>query len=405
MAKITDITAQSIKDSRGVATLLVTVSAGNHQAFFSVPSGASTGALEAHEMRDPLTKGVDSAVHTVNTIIASRLIGQDPTDQQCVDNILCKLDGTKQKDYLGANSILGVSGAVVRLGALVSGLPLFEYLRKTFPEATLGSDSYPYCYFNLINGGKHAQTELAFQEYHIVPNCGNPEANLFCAEAVYKRLSVNIENKYPGTVLGDEGGYALNTRDVFLPLEILKEAVNESGYEGKVSYALDVAASSFFEEGLYSYGGAKHSKEDLSDVYKKICSDQRIISIEDPFDQESFSDFANIKKDLPEVKIIGDDLTVTNKERLIQAAEASSVDGLIIKPNQIGTISETVLAISEAHKRGLVCIVSHRSGETMDDTIADIAVAFRCFGLKAGAPNPKERMVKYQRLVEITKQK
>lgn len=404
MSTITKLEAQSIEDSRGNPTLLVTISSGDISASFSVPSGASTGAHEAYELRDHETKSVLPSIQSIHEMIAPTIVGMSALDQRSIDSTLCALDRDLQKRNIGGNSTLGVSGAALRLGAMISGVPVYQYLRSQFPDVTPGGDNFPNCYFNLINGGKHAQTDLAFQEYHIVPQCGSSEENLVCAKSVYSTLGDIMQERFPGTVLGDEGGYALKIKSIVEPLNILKEAVHVAGFDGKVFYALDVAASSFFSDGMYSYDEGVHSGEDLLGVYKEFKKDFPMISIEDPFSEESFEDFSNLRKHLEGVKIIGDDLTVTNKELLIKASEAESIDGLIIKPNQIGTISETVDTIAEAHKRGLVCIVSHRSGETMDDTIADIAVAFKCFGLKAGAPGPKERMVKYERLLEITKE-
>lgn len=402
MNKITSIVASVIKDSRNTDTLSVTVFSEEKSATFSVPSGASTGIHEAHELRDPDGKGVSLALNAVNNIIAPKLVGQDVKNQKEIDKILCELDSDKQKGTLGANSILGVSGAVARLGALVSDVPLYQYLRNTFTEATLGGYKYPHSYFNLINGGKHANTDLAFQEYHIVPRCGSVKEDLVCAIDIYNTLREKIEKEYPGTKMGDEGGYALDVESVETPLALLKEVVEQKGYGDKVSYALDVAASSFFEGNFYEYSSNAHTQEELASLYESMAKEQNFISIEDPFAEESFSDFASLRKALPNIKIIGDDLTVTNTIRLKKAIEENAIDGLIIKPNQIGTISETVEAINLAHKNNLVCIISHRSGETMDDTIADIVIAFECFGLKSGAPGPKERMVKYNRLVSIT---
>lgn len=401
MSTITKIEVQSINDSRGNPTLLVTASVGDVSASFSVPSGASMGTHEAYELRDHETKSVLPAIQSIHEMIAPTVVGMSALDQRTLDSTLCALDRDLQKRNIGGNSTLGVSGAVLRLGALLSDLPVYEYLRNQFPDAPMGPDAYPHCYFNLINGGKHAQTDLAFQEYHIVPDCGSVADNLVCAKAVYEELGKIIEKDFPGTTLGDEGGYALKIKSVTEPLGLLKQAVVNSGFDGKVRYALDVAASSFFTDGGYSYDGSIHNAEELATLYADMQRDYPMISIEDPFNEEAFADFAQLRTKLPEVKIIGDDLTVTNKGLLASAAKSESIDGLIIKPNQIGTVSETVDTIAEAHKRGLVCIVSHRSGETMDDTIADIAVAFHCFGLKAGAPGPKERMVKYERLLAI----
>lgn len=402
MNKITSIVANVIKDSRNSDTISVTVFSDDKSATFSVPSGASTGIHEAHELRDSDRKGVSSAISAINNVITPKLIGQDVMNQKEIDKLLCGLDTDKQKGTLGANSILGVSGAVARLGAVISGLPLYQYLRETFSDVTLGGESYPHSYFNLINGGKHAHTGLSFQEYHIVPRCGSVKKDLECALDIYQALKKYLDENYPQTLMGDEGGYALDVEDIKIPLSILKKIVEEKGYKEQIFYALDVAASSFFENNLYQYSSRSNTREDLQKLYLEMCEEQKFISIEDPFAEESFEDFASLRSSLPKVKIIGDDLTVTNTQRLQKAIQDRAIDGLIIKPNQIGTISETVEAIDLAHKNNLVCIVSHRSGETMDDTIADIVVAFECFGLKSGAPGPKERMVKYERLVSIT---
>ncbi len=402
MNTITAITAETINDSRGTPTLRVTATAGEISAAFSVPSGASTGAHEVYELRDAETKSVAPAITQIHETIAPHIVGMDATDQKAVDAAILALATDPQKKNLGGNSTLGVSGAVLRLGALLSNVPVYQYLRMQYPEVPADERTYPLCYFNLINGGKHAHSALAVQEYHVVPDCGSVSANLTCAKAVYAALGTIITSTYPETPLGDEGGYALNVPSLGIPLALLQRAVAVAGYEGKVRYALDVAASSFVSEQGYFYEEGMHSTAELLAWYERITKDFPFVSIEDPFSEESFADFAMMRTMLPTVKIIGDDLTVTNKELLEKAYNARAVDGLIIKPNQIGTITETVATIEAAHTRGLACIVSHRSGETTDDTIADIAAAFHCFGLKAGAPGPIERLVKYDRLVSIT---
>ncbi len=403
MTQITNIVPSIIKDSRGNETISVTAYAGEHMATFSVPSGASTGAHEALELRDPETKSVTPAILNITHIIAPALIGHEVSDQKGIDAILCRLAKDTQKTALGANSTLAVSGAIAQLGATVLGMPLYTYLRRTYPEAPFGTRRYPLCFFNLINGGKHANNGLAFQEYHVVPDCGSVQENVRAATLIYQALGVLIQKRYPQTPLGDEGGYAIAESDVVAPLMLLRDAVRYAGYEGRVSYALDVAASSFLnKEGRYEYAGGVHSAKELAEVYMQIANMFPMISIEDPFEEEAFNDFAKIKKVLPQISIIGDDLTVTQVALLDRAIETQAIGGLIIKPNQIGTITETVQTIARAHTAGLHTIISHRSGETLDTTIADIARAFHCFGLKAGAPGPRERMVKYERLMAIT---
>lgn len=403
MHTIKDISVESILDSRGVPTLSVTVTADNGKTgTCSVPSGASTGKYEACELRDDGTShgGVANAITMIEAIISPELIGKNLLDQQAIDALLLSLDGTTHKTKLGGNSMLGVSIACAKAAAHASDKELYQYLAP-FNSST--QEEPIHLYFNLINGGKHAKTKLAFQEYHLVPKVSSVTESLEIAKTVQDTLGGIIEEKYGEVERGDEGGYAVPTEDVREPLELLSEAVKKCGMEDKVSFALDVAASSFYDEEtqMYIVGGGSHTKEELHDTYMSFLESFPIISIEDPFQEEDFEAFTLLRQAAPSLIVVGDDLTVTNKDRVEKAVSMGSVSGLIIKPNQIGTLSETIETINFAQAHGVKCIVSHRSGETMDDMIADIAKAFGCFGMKSGARGPKEREVKYERLSQI----
>lgn len=407
MDKITKITAEEIKDSRGNPTIKVSVYAGDACGSFAVPSGASTGAHEAHELRDPDGRGVESAILTIQNTIAPALIDQDISNQKEIDRILLELDGTPNKEKLGGNSMIGVSIACAKAAAKVGNQEIFQYL-QTLAEIKPGRQ-VPYLYMNLINGGKHAHNDLAFQEYHIVPDTEN------LAEAL--EIGINVQNTLKEMILrdlgeesvvfGDEGGFAPKVNDIKTPLIYLRKALKQNNLEDRVYLALDVAATSFYEHGLYKIDGKDVSKEELLDIYASLVKEFKIISIEDPFYEEDFESFTRLcSSNLEETGkffIVGDDLTVTNKTLLKKAIENKSINAMIIKPNQIGTLTETLSTMKEARENDIELIVSHRSGETDDDFIADLAFAFNCFGLKAGAPTKPERMVKYKRLEKITK--
>lgn len=400
MNKITKIIAEEIKDSRGNPTLKVNVWVGDESGSFSVPSGASTGAHEAHELRDVDGKGASEAINKVNNIIAGALVGQDVLNQKEIDRIMIELDGTLNKDNLGGNSMIGVSVACAKVAAKVSGVEVFEHLR-TLAEIK-PSRKTPYLYMNLINGGKHAKNDLAFQEYHIVPETEDVE------EAV--EIGITIQNTLKEIIfkdlgedsvtLGDEGGFAPKISDIRQPLFYLRSAIKQNDLEGKVRLALDVAATSFYQNGMYKIDGKDISKEELLDIYNSLIEEFNLLSIEDPFYEEDFESFKKLKEN-NETIVVGDDLTVTNKNLLQQAIEKGSINAMIIKPNQIGTLSETLETMKLARENDIELIVSHRSGETDDDFIADLAHAFNCFGLKSGSPQKAERMVKYKRLIKI----
>lgn len=400
--KITKIEAEEIMDSRGNPTLKVTVWVGDSSASFSVPSGASTGAHEAHELRDEDGKGVKNAIDKINTVIASALVGKDIQNQSEIDRIMIELDGTPNKDNLGGNSMIGVSIACVKVAAKVLDMEVFEHLR-TLKEIK-PSRAVPFLYMNVINGGKHTKTNLAFQEYHVVPDTRDVTEAVSIGIKIQNTLKEIIvgELGLDSLALGDEGGFAPKITDIRKPLEYLSEALKRNDLSDKVRLSLDVAASSFYKDRMYKIGDDIISKESLLEIYKKLISEFNLLSIEDPFNEEDFESFRKLKEDNTGLLVVGDDLTVTNKVLLKEALEKGSVNAMIIKPNQIGTLSETLETMQFARENNIDIIVSHRSGETNDDFIADLAYAYGCFGLKSGSPINPERMVKYQRLIKIT---
>ncbi len=401
--KITKIIAEEIKDSRGNPTIKVTVWVNNLSANFSVPSGASTGINEACELRDKDNKGVKKAIDKVNNIIAPILFGQDILNQKEIDRKIIELDGTSNKSNLGGNSMIGVSVACVKVASKISKLEVFEYLRIL--AEIKPSRKIPYLYMNLINGGKHAKNNLAFQEYHIIPITDDVAEAVKTGEKIQNSLKKIIieELGEDSIVLGDEGGFAPKTNDIKKPLKFLVKAIKENHLEYKVKLALDTASSSFYKEGIYKVEDKDISGIDLMNIYNSLISEFSLFSIEDPFNENDFDNFRKLKENNKNFFVVGDDLTVTNTLLLEKAIMEKSINAMIIKPNQIGTLSETFEAMRVARENGIELIVSHRSGETNDNFIADLAYAFGCFGLKAGSPEKVERMIKYKRLIEISK--
>jgi enolase len=401
---ITKIWAEEIKDSRGNPTIKVTVSVSDISGSFSVPSGASTGAHESWVIEN------DKAIFKVNEIIAKALVGKNVLNQKEIDKTMIELDGTPNKNNLGGNSMIGVSIACAKVAAKVLGQETFEYLRtlaeikSSLRQSSGQAKKVPYLYMNLINGGKHAKDGLAFQEYLVVPETENVK------EAV--EIGIKIDNSLKEIIkkdlgedsllLGDEGGFAPKTSDIKKPLLYLSEAIKQNNLEGKVKLALDVASSSFYQNGKYKVADKEISKEELLDIYNSLIKEFDLLSIEDPFNQEDFESFAELKKENNNLLVVGDDLTVSNSILLKKAIENKSINAMIIKPNQVGTLTETLETMKLARENNIELIVSHRSGETDDDFIADLAYAFGVFGLKAGAPTKPERMVKYERLIRIT---
>lgn len=399
---IDKILAEEVQDSRDNPTIKVTVLAGNTSGSFSVPSGASTGAHEAHELRDSDGKGVKNAIERVNNIIAPTLIGQNVLNQKEIDRIMIKLDDTPNKENLGGNSMIGVSVACAKTAAKVLEIETFKYL-QTLMEIK-PSRKVPYLFMNLINGGKHAKNNLAFQEYLIVPTVDNAKKAVDIGIKIQNTLKEIIQKDLSekSIVLGDEGGFAPQISDIKKPLLYLTEAIKQNNLQGKIRLALDVAASSFFENGLYKVGNESIPQEELMSVYNSLIKEFNLLSIEDPFEEEDSKSFRKLKESHNDLLVTGDDLTVSNVSLLKKAIESRSINAMIIKPNQIGTLSETLETMKLARENSIELIVSHRSGETNDNFIADLAYAFGCFGLKAGSPKKAERMVKYERLIKVS---
>lgn len=402
---IKHISAREILDSRGKPTLSVRVETDFGFGSFAVPSGASTGAHEAKELRDGGSGfggfGVSSAVRNVNDIIAPVLLQMDVLDQRAVDDRLAELDGTPDFSRLGGNAVVGVSIAVAKAAAQSSGVELWRYLRSL--GSISPSRAMPFLYMNVINGGKHAGTRLPFQEYHIVPQTEDIGEALEIGTAVFRELREILRERFGPMAenAGDEGGCAPDIADPRVPLEFLYSALLKTPYESKVKFAFDVAASSFYNGFHYDILGKSISQEELTALYKEISAKYPILSIEDPFHEEAFTDFATLNS--AGVMVVGDDLTTTNVERIKRAVEVHAISGVIIKPNQIGTLTATLSAMQIARENNIECIVSHRSGETDDTFIADLAYAFGVFGIKAGAPREEERVIKYNRLWDIAR--
>lgn len=403
------IVAHEILDSRGTPTLEVTVFVGNASGKFSVPGGASKGSHEPIDKRDGDKNyfdgmGVTLAVKNVHEIINDALVGHDVTDQKGIDEILLKLDGTENKSNLGGNTLIGVSIACAKTAAAITGKEVYEHLRTL--ANIKPSRNVPLLFMNLVNGGKHAKTPLAFQEYHIVPQVENIREALNIATKVQADLRAMLIKEFGVTSAnyGDEGGFVPDVVDVRRPIEMLFEVLEKNNFTDKVKLSMDVAASSFYENGAYVIGDKKYSTENMMSMYKEMIEKFPVFSIEDPFHEEDFEAFKQLRESTS-IHIVGDDLTVTNKARLQIAIDAKSINSIIIKPNQIGTLTETLETMKLARDNDIECIVSHRSGETNDDFIADLAWAFGTFGLKAGAAQRGERVAKYNRLWNIQEHK
>ncbi len=398
MPKLEKIKGRKVLDSRGEWTIEVEAQSENQKAIFMVPQGKSRGQFEAVSLNP------ETAVKNISEVIAPQLRGFRVEDQKEIDEKLLELDATKNKSKLGANALLGVSGVVAKLASQIQGLPLYLYLRKTFLPQKQGF-LLPALLMNMINGGVHAENNLDFQEYLVIFEKGSIKAKLDSAVKIYQNLKEKLKKEFgrSATNLGDEGGFAggnFNSNEQ--PLEILSKVINQSGLEGeKISLGIDAAASQFFKNGDYQLGGKKVSKNELLEIYKSLFKKYPLIYLEDPFEENDFESFGLLKKSFPERLIVGDDLTVTNPERIIKAENNNSINSLIIKPNQIGTLSETFKAVELAEQYNWKIIVSHRSGETEDNFIAHLAVALNAWGLKAGGPARGERTAKYNELLRI----
>ncbi|KQT93820.1 enolase [Marmoricola sp. Leaf446] len=404
MASIDTVIAREILDSRGNPTVEVEVLLDDDSVGrAAVPSGASTGAFEAVELRDGGSryggKGTEKAVAAVQDQIEPEIIGLDATDQRLVDQAMLDLDGTPNKANLGANAILGVSLAVARAAALSSGLPLFRYVGG--PNAHL----LPVPMMNILNGGAHADTNVDVQEFMVAPiGAATFREALQQGAEVYQALKSVLKKQGLATGVGDEGGFAPELSSNRAALDLIAEAVSATGLKlgDDVVLALDVAASEFHEKKKYAFEGKKKSSADMVDYYADLVSAYPIVSIEDPLDEEDWDGWAAITERLGEkIQIVGDDLFVTNVERLQRGIDARSANALLVKVNQIGSLTETLDSVDLAHRNGFRCMMSHRSGETEDTTIADLAVATNCGQIKTGAPARSERVAKYNQLLRI----
>jgi enolase len=402
---IDDIGAREILDSRGNPTVEVEVELDDGTiGRAAVPSGASTGAFEAVERRDGDPgryngKGVEGAVEAVNSEILAELLGYAADEQRIIDQVLVDLDGTPDKSRLGANAILGVSLAVARAAAASAGLPLFRYLGG--PSAHL----LPVPMMNILNGGAHADTAVDIQEFMIAPIGADTfsEALRWGAE-VYHSLKSVLKSQGLATGLGDEGGFAPDLPSNRDALDLIARAIGQAGFTvGRdVVMALDVAATEFCTDGVYSFEGRKCSAEQMADYYADLLDAYPLVSIEDPMDEQDWAGWKALTDRVGHrVQLVGDDLFVTNPARLARGIAESTANALLVKVNQIGTLTETLDAVSLAHRSGYRTMMSHRSGETEDTTIADLAVATDCGQIKTGAPARSERVAKYNQLLRI----
>ena len=407
MAMITEVYAREILDSRGNPTVEVEVILEDGAVGrAAVPSGASTGVHEAVELRDGdktryLGKGVTKAVDNVNDIIAEALIGLEATRQTEIDEMLVRLDGTPNKGRLGANAILGVSMAVARAAASSVGLPLYLYL------GGVAAKELPVPMMNILNGGEHADNNVDIQEFMIMPVGAKSfsEALRMNAE-IYHNLKALLKEKGLSTALGDEGGFAPNLSNNAEAIEVILEAVVKAGYkpEEDIVIALDVASSEMYKDGKYHLEGegVVKTSEEMVDYLAELCEKYPIISIEDGLAEDDWAGWKLLTKKIgKKVQLVGDDLFVTNEERLVQGINKGVAIAILIKVNQIGTLTETFNAIETAKRAGYTCIISHRSGETEDTTLADIAVAVNAGQIKTGAPARTDRVAKYNQLLRI----
>ena len=400
---ISDIISREVLDSRGNPTIEVEVhTEGGISGKAIVPSGASTGIYEALELRDGGTryhgKGVLNALNAIKNRITSQLIGVDVREQNKNDDVMIKLDGTENKSRLGGNSILGVSLACAKAAAASDGLKLYEYI------AGEEKPMLPIPFFNIINGGKHAGNDLDFQEFMIAPVGAESFREAYrIGSEIYQTLKGRLEKTYGRNAInvGDEGGFTPPIKDPAEALQIILESVEETGYTGKVSMAMDVAASSFYKgDGSYSVDGKLISTGELIDIYSELVKTYPIVSIEDPLEEEDYEGFKKITEVIP-IQILGDDLFVTNVKRLQKGIDMGACNALLWKVNQIGSLTEALEAANLAKSNNYNVMASHRSGETEDPFVADLAVGIACGQIKSGAPARGERTAKYNQLLRI----
>ncbi|MCT1884733.1 phosphopyruvate hydratase [Dietzia cinnamea] len=404
MALIEQVGAREILDSRGNPTVEVEVLLDDGSfGRAAVPSGASTGAHEAVELRDSderyLGKGVTKAVEAVLDVLAPAVIGIPAEDQRLVDEALLDADGTPNKSTVGANAVLGVSLAVARAAAESSGLELYRFIG--------GSNAHvlPVPMMNILNGGAHADSGVDVQEFMIAP-IGAPTFReaLRMGTEVYHHLKTVIKARGLSTGLGDEGGFAPSVESTTAALDLIVEAIQKAGYElgTDVALALDVAATEFYKDGKYHFEGKQLSAAEMADVYAELVGKYALVSIEDPLDEDDWDGWKTLTDMIGDkVQLVGDDLFVTNPQRLADGIEKGLANALLVKVNQIGTLTETLDAVDLAHRNRYASMMSHRSGETEDTTIADLAVACNCGQIKTGAPARSERVAKYNQLLRI----
>ena len=404
MAIIEALGAREILDSRGNPTVEVEVLLEDGTAArAAVPSGASTGAFEAVELRDGgkryLGKGVEKAIKNIHDIIAPEVLGLDAQDQRLVDETMIDLDGTKNKAKLGANAILGVSLAVAKASAESADLSLFKYVG--------GNNAHilPVPMMNILNGGAHADTNVDIQEFMVAPiGADSFKESLRWGAEIYHSLKSVLKKRGLATSIGDEGGFAPNLESNRAALDLILEAIDGAGFKAgkEIALAMDVAATEFYENGKYSFEGKQLSSAEMIAYYAGLVSSYPLVSIEDPLNEDDWDGWAAITKELGnKVQLVGDDLFVTNPERLSRGISAATANAMLVKVNQIGSLTETLDAVEMAHRAGYRNMMSHRSGETEDVTIADLAVATNCGQIKTGAPARSERVAKYNQLLRI----
>ncbi len=404
MSTIKSVHAREILDSRGNPTVEVEVELDDKTVGrAAVPSGASTGAFEAAELRDGgsryLGKGVQTAVNNVNNKIAPVIIGLNAQAQRDLDVKMIELDGSKNKSNLGANAILGVSLATARAVALSKNQSLFKYLggqeAKTLPVPMM----------NILNGGAHADTNVDIQEFMIAPiGAENFKESIRWGAEIYHSLKSVLKKKGLATSIGDEGGFAPNLESNRAALDLILVAIESAGFKAgsQIALAMDVAATEFFADGKYKFEGKQLTSDQMIDYYSELVQSYPLVSIEDPLDEDDWSGWAKLTANLGEkIQIVGDDLFVTNPERLQRGIDSKTANALLVKVNQIGSLTETIDAVNLAHKNNYKSMMSHRSGETEDTTIADLAVALNCGQIKTGAPARSERVAKYNQLLRI----
>ena len=407
MVFIEDVTAIEVLDSRGNPTVKATVALSDGTvASAIVPSGASTGKREALELRDGgdryCGKGVLKAVENVNSQIAEAVIGLDAFDQKALDDEMGELDGTDNYSNLGANAVLGVSMAVARAAAKSLDVPLYRYLGGA------NASVLPVPMFNIINGGAHANNSVDFQEFMIMPFGFDKFSDaLRAATEIYHTLKGLLNAAGHSTAVGDEGGFAPNLNDNDEPIKLIMQAIEKAGYKAgeQIKLALDVAASELYENGKYKLEGKEFSSEELIERYAQLCEKYPIFSIEDGLSEDDWAGWAKLTSKLgSKVQLVGDDLFVTNEKILREGIAKGVGNAILIKPNQIGTVSQTMQTIRLAQRKGYRCVMSHRSGESEDSFIADFAVAMNTGQIKTGATSRSERNAKYNRLLEIERE-